>query len=320
MKTSFLSALFVLFFACNLHSQSLLILQSDSTNGKDVDLSYIFSDTNFGDEPRFRAEAWTYGGSLELIRGLIDFDLTSIPKEAFISKATLSLYHDIDLRSSTLLGSNSCWLQRVTSPWKEDSVTWNSQPTTTISNQVFVDSSTTIDLEYPIDVTNLVQDMVEKPDSSFGFMLRLNNEQFYRRLSFASRENINPAKRPRLTIEYYECKSVIIVYDTVRVTVTDTLRIELNPTKVGSNNNIQLVKVFPNPAKDKIYIKIDDYSNLEDYRIRIINTLSSEIFNSKMDQSILEIDINKLGAKGLYFIQIYDDQNNLIDVRKILLE
>ena len=45
------------------------------------------------------------------------------------------------------------------------------------------------------------------------------------------------------------------VYDTVKVAVTDTLKIDVLVTGIGEEMNTQTIKIYPNPAKS--YINID---------------------------------------------------------------
>ena len=53
-----------------------------------------------------------------------------------------------------------------------------------------------------INVTQLVQDMVNNPSSSFGFMISMQDTTIYRRLIFASSDNTNPSKHPMLLVKY----------------------------------------------------------------------------------------------------------------------
>jgi len=319
MKTKTFITLLLVFLSINLWSQKTLVITTDSINGKDADLASISPDANYGQLNRFRADTWTYSGDLVTLRAVFAFNLTEIAPHSKIVSAILSLYHDADLDNSALSGSNACWLQRITSPWSEKTVTWNTQPSTSTENQAVIDSSSAPDKDYPsIDVTALVQDMINKPDSSFGFMIRQQTEEPYRRLNFASSENIDSLKRPKLTIHYYDCE----VIDTIRIAVTDTLIIDVTLSGISDydySHNYNKIKVFPNPTKDKIYIDNGNYETMNNYRIKIINTQSVTVFNSLVNQQTFEIDMNKFGAKGLYFIQLYDDSNNLIDVRKIIL-
>lgn len=204
--------IFLLFFALswgislNSLSQTTITLQPGPTDGKDAQLRIQYPDTSSGTQPDFKAIIWTCGGMPCGSRGLIEFDLSAIPQDATINNASLSLYYNPtsgDPGHSTLSGSNACWLRRVTSYWSEDSVTWDTQPSTSQNNQVNLPASTYDTVDYPnINVTQLIQDMLINPDSSFGFMLLLQTESPYRSLIFASSDHLDSNLWPKLEISY----------------------------------------------------------------------------------------------------------------------
>jgi len=113
--------------------------------------------------------------------------------------------------------------------------------------------------------------------------------------------------------------TTIIVYDSIAV--TDTLIIDVTLVGINPPNNVNTIKVYPNPTKDIVYISTGDhYALMSNYRIRIINSSGQQIFESLISQQLFEVNISAFGALGLYYIELYDDSNQLIDVRKILLE
>jgi hypothetical protein len=193
-------------------SVSCLTLQPDSEDGKDAYISDWptgnYANLNFGTYPDYDGIAWTEGGVAYAGRGLLQFDLTGIPSNATIVSAQLSLYNNPASQQSggqhqSLTGSNDGMLERITSTWDEDSVTWNTQPITTNLNLVFLPQSISPNQDYlNINVLPLVLDMINNPSTSFGFMIRLNTEQFYRSLVFASSDHADPAKHPKLQICY----------------------------------------------------------------------------------------------------------------------
>ncbi len=82
----------------------------------------------------FYSATWTCGSPC-VDRGLIKFDISSIPSNATIINASLSLYPDdnatIGITGQPTYGTNNAgWLQRITSPWTYNTVTWNTLPTT----------------------------------------------------------------------------------------------------------------------------------------------------------------------------------------------
>ncbi len=111
----------------------------------------------------------------------------------------------------------------------------------------------------------------------------------------------------------------VTVYDSI--SVTDTLIIDVTITSLTPPENVSTIKVYPNLAKDHVYIYCDEfYSQMYDYRIRIISSYGSVVFESNITKQLFEIDVNDFGQTGLYLIQIIDDSNKILDVKKILLE
>ena len=186
------------------------ILQPDATTGKDATvISGINVNNNYGYETvSYGPKAWTDNGSSFASRSLMQFDLTAIPANSIITSAYLSLYYDIwnnepTAVQSTMSGSNAAWIERISGVWDENTVTWNTQPRTLDVNRAVIPMSMSSNQDYPdLDVTLLVQDMINEPANSYGFMLKLQDETPYRSLYFATSENANPDLRPKLIVEY----------------------------------------------------------------------------------------------------------------------
>jgi len=190
----------------------LLILQPNARDGVDALIWTERPDKPIPDNQDFQAMAWTWyalgldGGAR---RALIDFDLSSIPEDAKIVDATLSLYYNPESPDvpgtnghSQRDGSNKSILSRITSEWSEEDVTWNNQPSISSDNQIIVKASDANDEDYVIDVKNLIEDMIANPSNSHGFMYMLDNENYYRAMIFASSDNEDSDLHPKLEIEY----------------------------------------------------------------------------------------------------------------------
>ncbi len=96
-----------------------LVLQPDETSGVDTYLDNGETTTNYGTEVRISAgEDNTVA---RIYRTLIKFDLSSIPSNATITSATLSLTIELD-RSSN---ARDFKLYRVLRDWVEAQATWN---------------------------------------------------------------------------------------------------------------------------------------------------------------------------------------------------
>jgi len=115
----------------------------------------------------------------------------------------------------------------------------------------------------------------------------------------------------------------ITVYDTIAVydsiAVTDTLIIDVI-TGLPVPNNVNTVKVYPNPAKDHIYIDNGNYSTLGGYTLKITNSIGQQVFSSLINQQQFYLDLSTWGGNGTYFVYIIDAGSNTVDVRKIILQ
>lgn len=192
--------------------ENFLILQPDSTDGKDANFTSVLPNLNIGKSLDFHVMTWTWnaaGLGAGSRRTLIYFDLSELPANAIIKEATLDLFFNktsLDYASVVQQyganTSNQSVLRRVTSPWEESGVTWATQPSVTNENQVFIPSNTGLETDVTVDITNLIKDQHTYPEQSFGFMMSLVTEQIYRSMIFASSDHPDATKHPRLTISY----------------------------------------------------------------------------------------------------------------------
>src|SRR5262249_45778095 len=149
------------------------------------------------------------------------------------------------------------YVRRITSSWDEATVTWNTQPTTTTQNQIMLPPSTSNTQDYTnIDVTTLVQDMINNPAQSFGFLLQLVTEAYYRSVMFASSDHSNPALHPLLQICFDYPTGVVE-----------------NEYSSGSFN------IYPNPVNDKLEIR---NPKSEIRKIEIYNNIGERIFSQQL--------------------------------------
>lgn len=175
---------------------------------------------NFGSTSELIYADWTYnsqGCPEGTHRSLIRFNgLSSIPTGATILNATLKLYGiptavPIDGNSnypgSPFQLTNEGLVQRVTSAWDENTVTWATQPSTTTANQVAVPVSTAQwNWDVSLNVTDIVQDIYSSGVNN-GILLRLQDEGYYRSVLFASSDHNDSILWPELKVTYTVCNA-----------------------------------------------------------------------------------------------------------------
>jgi uncharacterized repeat protein (TIGR03803 family) len=116
-----------------------------------------------------------------------------------------------------------------------------------------------------------------------------------------------------------------IVYDTTGTvcttytSVVDTLIIHATLTGISPPNNTNIVKIYPNPAADHIYINNGNYSSMAGYTIKIENSLGQQVFLSAINQALFYIDLSTWTGSGLYFVHIIDGLGNTIELKKIVV-
>ncbi len=213
------------------YGQTTVIFKPNATVGKDASIlrfdnncigtgdSITPANMNYGLEQIMSMKDWTWnavgctGGTM---RSLLCFtELNTIPSNAVILSAELRLFGTNLDRNTSYSGapssfySNEVIVQEVTSAWDENTVTWNTAPTTTTTNQFTIPASTS---EYNWNYTNnsnelvaMVQNMVS--GNNYGFMLKLQTEAHYRNMVFASSDHSNADLHPELVVTYEVCNA-----------------------------------------------------------------------------------------------------------------
>jgi hypothetical protein len=143
-------------------------------------------------------------------RVAIDFDLSTIPPNAIIDSALLNLYFNSTSPYLNVIGleghsgENSFVIEKIIEEWEENTITWRNQPATTTDHQVFVEDFDDGPRDYEnIDITKLVYDLYQYPDSTFGLMIKHQVEEPYKVTFFASSDHPDKSKRPMLSIYYH---------------------------------------------------------------------------------------------------------------------
>jgi len=175
----------------------------------DTYLGYFVADggnTTNPNSPETGAAAWTSNGQSAILRGLLKFDLSSIPSSATITSAKLTLYSTTTPLNGDLVHANSgpdntMLIQRVTGSWSEAATNWANQPAGDAASQIVIPHTAQPFLDLvDIDVTNQVKAMAAGNNN--GFLLKLQTEAIYNSRLFYSKKATDATKRPRLVIQY----------------------------------------------------------------------------------------------------------------------
>ena len=156
--------------------------------------------------PEFIAEAWTNQGLVYNIRGMVQFDLSSIPAGATISSAKLTLYADPtpingNLIDATFGSANQMYVARIIDTWSNTTL-WNDQPAVDVASQILVPQTTGLQDDLTdLDVTSLVAPMVS--GNNYGFKIYLQNEVTYNSRIYCSSKYADASKHPKLVVTYY---------------------------------------------------------------------------------------------------------------------
>jgi hypothetical protein len=106
------------------------------------------------------------------------------------------------------------------------------------------------------------------------------------------------------------------VYDSILV--TDTLEIRVIINSLPSPGNTSTIKVFPVPANATLTINTGDYVKLNNYELRIVNSLGQTVWSTVVSQQEYSVNLLTIGESGMYYLQIFDANSQLVDVKKIL--
>ena len=145
--------------------------------------------------------------------------------------------------------------------------------------------------------------------------------------STASSVTVNPSQLPYVWVSNGSCTDTIffnsqsaITYDTVHVAVTDTLIINTTVSGVNAPGNVNVIKVYPNPASTQVTIDFGNYSIMNGYKILITNSLGQQVFQAQINHQSDILNLGNWGGNGIYPVYIIDPQGNIVDVRKIILQ
>jgi hypothetical protein len=200
---------------------TVMVIQPAPGKGKDAMVSNLEPEKNFGGHKYFEATFLSEPilTVMRSNRSMVFFNLDTLPKSAIIKKVILQLSYDLPIPfPSTYVtdvypSASNAWyggvLQQIIEPWDEFKVTWNTQPKTVETNQVFIPpfirNVNFIDVDVtrlfvPVNVTTSSNTVPTFPN--YGMLFKLWPVDKFPGFRFASSDFAEPKMRPKLTIYY----------------------------------------------------------------------------------------------------------------------
>ena len=217
-----------------------------------------------------------------------------------------------------------------------DSVVWNG--ITYISSGIYTDSLLTVDgcdsiVTLDVDITGAKLAFTVAPVSLIAppFIFPFNNTtpnmgNFDFTWDFGD-GTVIPTNNINITHEYqyngvYSVK--LISEDMVNNCGIDTLE-KPNLINCSGGPNLSIGEaynnliLYPNPARYMINISYGIEENFNNHYVEIINNLGQQVFLNTIDASNIQIPVSNLGSKGLYFINIRNENNDIIITKHLII-
>ncbi len=104
------------------------------------------------------------------------------------------------------------------------------------------------------------------------------------------------------------------------ITVTDTLIINHTITGFNPLAYQNTIKIFPNPTNDVLNMDFgSNFATMNGYTLKIMNSLSQVVYTTPINAQTNSVNMS-LWANGIYFVHLIDNSNNIVDIRKIVLQ
>jgi len=318
MKTFFVSIIGIFFVVSQLHAIETVVIQPDSTTGKDATVNSYTPSKNSGNSELLQSSAWTVGSGTALMRFYVDFNsiYDSLPENALVMSVSLSLM-EAHAETPTYghfyqLGSNACFVRRVLNQWDEGLISWNSQPEFTVKNQIELSASTAINQNYTnIDVTQLYLDAKNDQDSSLSLVVMMKEEVGYRSMMFASSEHSDVAKRPKLAIRYVVPgnDSIIVLQPDAEFGKDAYTHSYYPQANISSDSILQLVawSISGSTAKLRSYIDFKIPNVGDEYRI---DTAMLSLYEAHAEQTATQGHSHASGSNEFYIKRVTSPWND----------
>jgi hypothetical protein len=96
---------------------------------------------------------------------------------------------------------------------------------------------------------------------------------------------------------------------------------QVNKNRVAAITEIESpdFSFFPNPTNGKITLKNSSSLTENNYYISVTDILGTKLHSQKMNQNETTINLNELGANGIYLISVHSQEGNYLISKRVLL-
>ncbi len=96
---------------------------------------------------------------------------------------------------------------------------------------------------------------------------------------------------------------------------------QVNKNRVAAINEIESsdFSIYPNPTNGKIILINPSFVTENNYFIYVTDILGKKLHSQKMNQYETTINLNELGANGIYLISVHSQEGNYLISKRVLL-
>lgn len=110
------------------------------------------------------------------------------------------------------------------------------------------------------------------------------------------------------------------LYNSVSSNECLTMVINSGPLSTTPVTYTSTVTIFPNPANDQITIDCGNLANVVGWNIKITNALGQQVYAAPMNTQQYVVPLNSWSGQGMYFVKILNAQNEVVNIKKIILQ
>lgn len=273
-------------------AQTKLTIQSPDE--KVAIVSTLVRDFTWGDRG-FEATRENSGknGAFVTTRGFLQFDLSSIPQGSFVNWARLTLF------TEGAGGPGDFLIRRVTSSWDPAKVTWNTQPSTALRATIRLPLSIAENNLKNLNVTNLVQNMVDSPATSFGFALRVDSDaqgNTNKGVIFSSPSFHRPHDNPKLVMEY----------------TAPGMQKKTTAFSLGIDGEQTQMNIYPNPCRGSFYVDVQS-TQQKVLNLKVVDMLGRAVYSQNVEASSMHNGISLPSSlTGIYFVVLQSNSGTIL--------